>query len=337
MNCPGAGGGGARAHRGAREPSRPVAKRLEVDFSILGLEQCTENDDFAGEFATEEVGIVAFDAGMQVGKRISLNVVGAALKVQRHGVWHDTWNEIARKRYIAIRFDDRVGLERARGKFERHRRRFLPVTVECQRHLAHDLVGVGNHVERPDVLLLPDRDPLARGGAIAAQRLAQHELAGGGGGCESTQEGPVEAAHSYSQRVIAERNFGLFDRGRKHDIEADNSCAAVDDRCQNLADLRRPGQGWGSLEGGRLVGFLVDRDHCDGLGRGIASGAEDFPPQRRQDVDRPAMKMADGRKCGKQPAGQRREDDRDGVSSCVAHVGVRATRARLISPDARDD
>ena len=68
---------------------------------------------------------------------------------------------------------------------------------------------------------------------------------------ERAQEIAIEAAHPRAQRLVAERNLRLLDRGREHDVEADDLGAALDDRGQHAADLARPGQRRRALEGRR--------------------------------------------------------------------------------------
>ena len=167
-----------------------------------------------------------------------------------------------------------AGATQVRGLVERDDRTLASTcrgdAVDARVVRIEETAGVGKrqhmtHVAVDDPAMTHDRDPLPGGGPITAQGLTQHQLAGRGCCCERTQERTVEAAHSHSQRVVAKWNFGLLNRSRKHDIEPDNGGAAVDDRFQNPADLRRPGQRGRALEGRRLVGFFIDRNHGDGL------------------------------------------------------------------------
>ena len=76
------------AQRGARPPSKPVAKRFEVQPAVLGIEHRAEDHDLAVEGALEIVLVVLQRAGTQIGKGIGRNVVGAALEIDGHGVRH---------------------------------------------------------------------------------------------------------------------------------------------------------------------------------------------------------------------------------------------------------
>ena len=65
---------------------------------------------------------------------------------------------------------------------------------------------------------------------IAMLRLAQHQLTLMRAERERAQEVAIEVAQPRPEHAVAERNFGLLDRGRKHDVEADRLGAAGDDR-----------------------------------------------------------------------------------------------------------
>jgi hypothetical protein len=141
-------------------------------------------------------------------------------------------------------------------------------------------------------LLLPDGDPLARGGPdrlVAAQDLAQHDLARGRRARQRAQKVAIEAADSFAKHSLAKRHLGLLDRGRDHHIEAGDFCAAFKHGAKHAADLAGPGQGWGALERRGAVTFLVDCDHDRGRFDRIVSLAKGLPAQRRQDVDGEAM------------------------------------------------
>src|SRR5215510_4072939 len=92
-------------------------------------------------------------------------------------------------------------------------------------------------------------------------KIAEHDLAGARAERQRAQVIAVEAAHACAERSLAERHRGLFDRGRKYDVEADDPGAAVDDRGQHLADLARPGDGRRAVERRRAEGLLIERHH----------------------------------------------------------------------------
>src|SRR6267142_4684504 len=102
-----------RATRRSRS-IKPGRKTLRGDFSILRIEKCAEDDYLAGEFAKEEIRVVAFNAGVQIGERKSVNIVGATLEIESQCVWHGTRNEIAGERYASIFVHLWFGVECAR-------------------------------------------------------------------------------------------------------------------------------------------------------------------------------------------------------------------------------
>jgi hypothetical protein len=113
--------------------------------------------------------------------------------------------------------------------------------------------------------------------------LAEHDLAGARAERQRAQVIAVEAAHPIAERRVAERHRRLLDRGRKHDIEADDLGAAFDEGGQHLRDLARPGDGRRAFERRRAEGLFVDRDD-HGLVRRVRV-AEDAPAQRGQNID----------------------------------------------------
>jgi hypothetical protein len=170
--------------------------------------------------------------------------------------------------------------------FGRHRRHGLAVHLEAHRYAADHVVGIGVNVERADVAPEPD------GGALPGRRqqrtvlmlnLAEHDLAGARAECQRAQVIAVEAAHPFAERCVAERHRRLLDRGREHDIEADDLDAALDEGGQHLRDLARPGDGRRAFERRRAEGLLVDRDD-HGIARRVRI-AEDAPAQRGQNID----------------------------------------------------
>src|SRR5262245_39254457 len=125
------------------------------------------------------------------------------------------------------------------------------LALEAHRQAADHPVGIGMDVERADVALESDGGALPRRRqqrTILMLKIAEHDLAGAGAERQCAQVIAVEAAHACAERSLTERHRGLFDRGRKYDVEADNPGAAVDDRSQHLADLARPGDGRRAVE-----------------------------------------------------------------------------------------
>ncbi|MGY4345013.1 hypothetical protein ACVWXM_001477 [Bradyrhizobium sp. GM7.3] len=98
---------------------------------------------------------------------------------------------------------------------------------------------------------------------IAAEDLAQHQLA-------VTREFPqgdeivsVESLESRAKRRIAKGNLRPLDRARKDDVEADHLGAAVGNAAEHPADLARPGQRRRPLERRSVVGLAVDGNDDD--------------------------------------------------------------------------
>ena len=118
------------AQRGARAPSMPVAKRLDVMPAVLDIENAAEDDDLAVEPAPEIILVVLDGARTQIGKGEGRNVVGAALEIQRHRVRHPAGNAVAGKRQPAALIEFGRGAERPRRQFDRHRGTFAPLTVK---------------------------------------------------------------------------------------------------------------------------------------------------------------------------------------------------------------
>ena len=116
----------------------------------------------------------------------------------------------------------------------------LAIDHEGQRHAPDHVVGIAVDVQRADVAAVADRGALAGRGQdrlILMLHLAEHDLAGARAERQRAQIVAVEAAHPRAQGLVAERHRRLLDRGREHDVEADDLGAAVDDRGQHLADL----------------------------------------------------------------------------------------------------
>jgi hypothetical protein len=180
------------------------------------------------------------------------------------------------------------------------------------------------HIERPDILLLTNCDPLSRRRPVTAQSFAQHHLTGGRSRRKRSKKGPIEAAHSRSEQIVAKRKLGLFDRLGKYDIEAHDLGSAVDNRIQNPSNFRGSDQERRPFEGRGLIGLLIDRNHGDGHDGGIAVRAERFPTQRRESIYRPAMDEVEWRKDENNAARQSYQNDGDCIASDdAAHGGVR--------------
>ena len=156
---------------------------------------------------------------------------------------------------------------------------------------------------------------------VAALNLSENELASGRSRRKCTKKIPIEPAHAGAQHLVPERDLGLFDGPLENDIETNDFCPAIDDGCENPADLAGPGEGWRPLERWGLVALFVDRDHDDRGGRAITTVAEEFPAQRREGVDRKTVYDLK-RWRGKDNAGyQRNDDDRERISfRCAPHV-----------------
>ena len=60
-------------------------------------------------------------------------------------------------------------------------------------------------------------------------RLAEHHFAGMGAERQRAQEIAIKPTQSPAEGAVAERNFGLLDRGRKYNVEADHLGAAGND------------------------------------------------------------------------------------------------------------
>jgi len=72
-------------------------------------------------------------------------------------------------------------------------------------------------------------------------RLAQYHFAVMRAERERAKKIAIEAAQSGAELAIVERNLGLLDRGREHDVEADHLGAAGNDCGQHARDFRCPG------------------------------------------------------------------------------------------------
>ena len=301
-------------------------KALRSKLAVLGIEQRAEDHHLAFERAPEKLLVVAADAAVQIGQRIGLDVGGAAVEIQRHGILDRAGNAVTRQRHAAVLADDGLRLLRARRQLQRHRGDRPLLACKGELHASDDVVGVGVDVERANVLLLADGDTLSGRGthcAVVTQHLAEHDLARIGAGAQRQQEGTVETAQLRAQDVVAKGKLGLLDRIGKDDVEARNLGAAVEHRGQHPAYLGGPGRRRRPLEGCRRVGLLVDRDDGNGRSRGIVADAETVPAQRREDVDGPAMEMADRWKRRDDAAQQGDQENRDGVPPDGAHARFR--------------
>src|SRR5262249_46044620 len=136
----------------------------------------------------------------------------------------------------------------------------------------------------------------------------------------------VEAAHACAERSLAERHRGLFDRGRKYDVEADDLGAAVDDRGQHLADLARPGDGRRAVERRRAEGLLVERHHDPGGTFRRLRIAVDAPAQRSENVDGQTAQRIERRRGSNEARGK---CDQEG---CECSAQTRSVHERAADP-----
>jgi hypothetical protein len=156
----------------------------------------------------EKIRIVALDAGMQIGERKGLDIVGAALEIQRQRIRHRARNQVSGNGDAAIVVQHRFAALGTRRQLQRHRGNPFTLALERQRHPAHHVIGVGDDIERTDILLPANRDLLALRRPLAAENFTQHHLAGTGSARKRAQEIAVEATHSRSQQIIAKGNLG---------------------------------------------------------------------------------------------------------------------------------
>ena len=119
-----------------------------------------------------------------------------------------------------------------------------------------------------------------RTGWSAAQHFAQHHLAGVGGRGQRAQKIAVETADLLAEHAVAERDLGLLDRVRDHDVEADHLGAAFQHSAEDAADLAGPGQHRRALERGvcRLSSSIATT--TVGEADAIVPAAEHLPAQR---------------------------------------------------------
>ena len=272
---------------------------LGGEAAIFRIQHGAENNDLSVKPAAEIFLVVLQGAGTKVGKGKGRNVIRTAFEIQGHGVGDTERDAVARQRGRSVRAKFRRRIERAGGEFDGHAGHGAAIDGKRQRHPPNDVVAIGVDIQGPDILLLPNGDPLAgRGpdGLVAAQDLAEHDLARGRRTRQRTQKVAVEAADLFAQHAVAERYFGLFDRGRDHHVEAGDFCAAFEDGAEHAADLAGPGQRRRALEGSGAIALFIDRDHDRGRFRRIVRLAKGLPAQRRQDVDRQAV---DAVECGR--------------------------------------
>jgi hypothetical protein len=136
-------------------------KPFRRQSAVFGIENAAEDDDFAVEPALEIFLVAAGGAEAQVGKREGWDVAGAAFEIEGHGIRHFARNTVAGEGRRAVRRQFRRGLERPGRQFERHpRQRRAAAGGECEQYPANGIVAVDVDVERPDVLLLANRNAL---------------------------------------------------------------------------------------------------------------------------------------------------------------------------------
>jgi hypothetical protein len=301
-----------RAFGCGREP-------LRGDLAVLEVQHRADEHDLAAEMALEELLVAFRRAGIEVGERIGRDVVGAAFKV-----------ECEHPRRLPRRPRSVGGRRAGAGdQLGRHRRHALAVHLEAHRHAADHVVGIAVDIERADVAPESDGGALAGRGqqrAVLMLDLAEHDLAGAGAERQRAQVVAVEAAQPCAQRFLAERHRGLLDRGGKHDVEADDPGAAVDDRGQHLADLARPGDARCAVEGRRAEGLLVERDDDRRGGFRRVRIAEDAPAQFGEDIDGEAAQCIERRRDGDQA---RAEGDHEGCEGGAQPGSVHARAAAL--------
>ncbi len=101
-----------RRQRATRRPRslEPGRETLGCGFPVFRVEQCSEDDNLVGEFATEKISIVTLDTGPQIGERKRWNIVAAPLEIQSQRIRHRAWNEIAGKRHASVFRQRRFGL-----------------------------------------------------------------------------------------------------------------------------------------------------------------------------------------------------------------------------------
>ena len=102
FELPGDGCAGGSAQRGARDPSSPVAKRLEVNFRSSAPSSVPKMTILPANSTPKKIRIVALDAGTQIGERERPDIIGAALEIQCQRIRHRARNEIAREHHASI-------------------------------------------------------------------------------------------------------------------------------------------------------------------------------------------------------------------------------------------
>ena len=188
---------------------------LRRDLAVFDVEQRPYEDDLAAELALEKFLVVFRHAGMQVGKGIGGDIIGAALEVERKQI---SW-------FCRELRNEHVGHQRESAPRELgcHGGHLFAVHVEAHGDAADHIIGIGMDVERTDVASKSDRDAL-RGGReqrmILVLDLTQHDFAGARGKCQGAEVIAIEAAHLFAQRPVPERDFGLLDRSRENEVES---------------------------------------------------------------------------------------------------------------------
>ena len=268
--------------------------------------------------AAEEVLVALLDAGAQIGEREGRDILCATVEIERDGILDRARKPVPGKRQRSVRRELGRGAERPGGKLHRHRWRAPALAGKDERQAAHHAVQIDVDIQRADVSLLTDGDALRRRRSnrpVAVLDLAEHHLAGAGGGGKRPEKIAVEAAHARAQKVAVERHLRLLERGGKDDVEADHIRSTLEHRGEHAADLARPGDGRRASERRALVALLVDRHHHDRGRRGVMALAERLPAQHREQVDRQAVQDSQCRRDEQRTGCERDHDDGESVAS----------------------
>jgi hypothetical protein len=117
-------------------------------------------------------------------------------------------------------------------------------------------------------------------------RLPQHHFAVTRAERQRAQKFAIKTAQPPTQRAVAERDFRLLDRSRKHDVETDHFGVTAKNCGENLSDLRAPGYRRRACEWRRAIGFFVERDNDRRRLLRLVHAAEHAPAQHGEHVDR---------------------------------------------------
>ena len=193
--------------------------------------------------AAEVLLVALVDTGCEIGQRMGRDIVRATLEVDRQRVRNRLRYLCAAEAQGAVRLELRLSAHGTRGQLDRHRGHRGAIHVERQRHAPHDPIAIGKQIERPDIGLLADRDTLGferLNRPVQVLDLSEQDFALAGQNGERAQEIAVEAAQPLAQRLRAEGDLRLLERGRQDDVESDDGRSAFGDRRQDLGELARP-------------------------------------------------------------------------------------------------